>query len=84
MKAEGQPRFDIETLRKLAGEKVFARGADYHSGGQVEILALEPTRVLAQVAGTEDYRTELTGRDRETLAKNVPAPPSGIGAFANT
>ena len=65
MKAEGQPRFGIDALRDLAGDKVFARGEAYHRDGQVEILAIEPGRVLARVAGTEDYRTELTGRGEE-------------------
>src|SRR3546814_17329136 len=63
MRARNRQRFDIEALRDLAGEKVFARGEDYYRGDQVEILAIESGRVLAQVAGTEDYRTELTGRD---------------------
>lgn len=57
-----QPRFDIDALQDLAGEKVFARGEAYHRSGQVEILSLERGRVLARVAGTEDYRTVLTGR----------------------
>src|SRR3546814_1653807 len=65
MRARNRQRFDIEALRDLAGEKVFARGEDYYRGDQVEILAIESGRVLAQVAGTEDYRTELTGRDKE-------------------
>jgi tetratricopeptide (TPR) repeat protein len=62
MKTKDRPRFDIAALREAAGEKVFARGQAYHRDGQVEILALERQRVLAQVAGTEDYRTVLTGR----------------------
>ena len=57
-----RPRFDIDSLREIAGEKVFARGEAYHREGQVAILSIEPKRVLAQVAGTEDYRTVLTGR----------------------
>jgi len=64
MKDKDQSRFSIDALRDLAGEAVFARGETYHRGGQVQILAIEPKRVLAQVAGTEDYRTELTGRGR--------------------
>lgn len=64
MKAEDQPRFNVDALRKLAGGKVFARGEDYFEDGQVEILIVEPKRVLAQVAGTEDYRTELKGRGK--------------------
>jgi hypothetical protein len=65
MKPEHRPRFDINTLRELAGDKVFARGEAYYCDRQVEILANEPSRVLAQVAGTEDYRTVLTGRGAE-------------------
>jgi uncharacterized Zn finger protein len=64
MKAKGNSRFDIDALRDLAGEKVFERGVAYHRAGQVVILRIEPGRVLARVAGTEDYRTELTGRGK--------------------
>jgi uncharacterized Zn finger protein len=62
MKAKDRPRFDTEALRDVAGAKVFARGAAYCEDGQVRILTIDPQRVLAQVAGTEDYRTEVTGR----------------------
>jgi hypothetical protein len=55
--ANDNTRFDIGALRALAGEKVFARGAEYRRDGLVEILALEPGRILAQVSGNEDYRT---------------------------
>src|SRR6266478_8411751 len=62
MKAQDRPRFDIDAVRDLAGDKVFARGEAYHRDGQVAILSIERERVLAQVAGTDDYRTVLTGR----------------------
>jgi uncharacterized Zn finger protein len=64
MIAKHGPRFDVETLRDLAGEKVFARGEVYYRSGHVEILSIESARVLARVAGTEDYRTVLTGRGK--------------------
>lgn len=64
MKAASEPRFDTGTLRELAGGKAYARGEDYHQNGNVAILSIEPKRVLAQVSGTEDYRTELTGRGK--------------------
>ena len=64
MKSETRPRFDTEALRDLAGDKSYARGEKYFRDGQVRILAIEKNRVLAQVAGTEDYRTELTGRGK--------------------
>lgn len=65
MKKKEQARFDIDTLRELAGDKVFARGEAYYRDGQVEILLIEPKRVLAQVSGTEDHRTELAGRSKK-------------------
>ena len=38
------PRFDIDALRHLIGDKVFARRLAYHQGGQVTILAIKPIR----------------------------------------
>jgi tetratricopeptide (TPR) repeat protein len=64
MKARQRLRFDVDALRGLAGDKVFARGEDYHRDGQVEILSIKIGRVLARVEGTEDYRTELNGEGR--------------------
>lgn len=66
-------RFDLDALRDLAGDEVFARGQAYHRDGQVEILAIEPGWVLAQVAGTEDYRTKVTGRG-EDIAGECSCP----------
>jgi uncharacterized protein DUF6880 len=64
-KAVPRAHFDVAALRKLAAGKVFERGEDYHADGQVEILSLEPNRVLAQVTGSDDYRTVLTGRGKK-------------------
>lgn len=64
VKGKAQPRFDIGALRDIVGDKVFERGKEYHEDGQVQILALEPDRVLAQVSGTDDYRTTLSGRGK--------------------
>jgi uncharacterized Zn finger protein len=55
-------RFDVKALQDLAGEKVFARGDAYFRSGQVSLLSVDPQRVLAEVAGSEDYRTLVTGR----------------------
>ena len=51
------------------------------SGAQI---LLEPQPVLAEVAGTEDYRTVLTGPAARKLTANAPAPPSTTGASAST
>src|SRR5215471_4394072 len=66
-------RFDIDTLQELAGDEVFARGEQYYEDGQVQILTIERGRVLAQVAGSEDYRTELQGRG-ETIDGHCSCP----------
>ena len=64
MTAENLPRFDIAALERRAGG-AFARGEAYHRDGRVEILAVEPRRVLAQVAGTEDYSRQSPRRGRD-------------------
>lgn len=55
-------RFNADALRRLAGDAVYARGQTYHRQGLVEILDHTQARVLARVAGNEDYRTVLTGK----------------------
>jgi hypothetical protein len=57
-------RFDLDALREAVGDKVLTRGRAYHSDGRVEILGVEPNRIRARVAGTENYQTELTGSGR--------------------
>jgi uncharacterized Zn finger protein len=61
----GSDRFDVAALRDVAGEKVFARGVDYHEDGQVEIVTLDRVRVLARVIGSEVYRCELVGMGKK-------------------
>jgi uncharacterized Zn finger protein len=65
MKARSPILFDIDALRNLVGATVFARGERYHRDGHAQILSVEPGRVLAQVTGSEDYRTELTVRGKQ-------------------
>ena len=55
------PRFDIATLREVAGAKVFARGVEYFEDEQVEIVRIDKARVLAKVIGSEIYSSELEG-----------------------
>ena len=64
MTVEYLPRFDVEALRRLAGA-ASARGEAYHREGRVEILAIEPRRVLAQVTrnGGLPRQSPRRGRD---------------------
>ena len=64
MKQQQPQRFDVSALRSLAGETVFARGEAYARGGQVEILKVEPARIVARVSGTENYRTVVSGKGK--------------------
>ena len=57
-------RFDVASLRKIAGDKVFSRAQAYFQGGRVEILFVGPDGVRARVAGREYYRTVIKGRDK--------------------
>jgi uncharacterized Zn finger protein len=59
-----ESRFNIAALQELAGDKIFARGSDYHDNGQVEITDITRKRVLAKVIGTRVYQTQLTGGGR--------------------
>lgn len=54
-------RFDLRSLRATAGDAVYARGEGYFRDGAVTIVSIQPGRVVAQVSGSEDYRTELNG-----------------------
>jgi uncharacterized Zn finger protein len=58
-------RFDIVTLREFAGDKVFARGVEYHEDGEVEIVSIDRARVVARVTGSEIYRCELNGTGKK-------------------
>jgi tetratricopeptide (TPR) repeat protein len=61
----GLHRFDVDELRDLAGDKVFARGVAYHEDGNVEIVTFDRARVLARVMGSEVYRCELVGSGKK-------------------
>jgi uncharacterized Zn finger protein len=66
-------RFDVDKLRELAGDKSFARGEAYFREDRVTVISIETARVLAQVSGTEDYRTELRGRGKR-IGGNCSCP----------
>ena len=50
---------DLDRLRDVVGETVFARGKRYHAEGRVEIVSVTKDYVAAIVAGSETYRTTL-------------------------
>jgi uncharacterized Zn finger protein len=58
-------RFNVGTLKSLAGPKVFARGGEYHAAGAVTLLRVSAKRVTAEVAGASQYRCELSGENRD-------------------
>lgn len=61
----GLHRFDVDALRDVAGQKVFARGVEYHEDGHVEIVTLNSARVTARVVGSEVYRCQLAGSGKK-------------------
>ena len=72
--------FDLGAIRKQAGGKTFERGKEYFDDDCVEILSLEPKRVVALVAGTEDYRTVVTADGKE-ISGECSCPAFGDWGF---
>ncbi len=54
-------RFDIDAVKAFVGDKAFAKGEAYWRDGLVTIIDMNAARVRAQVSGTENYRTTVTG-----------------------
>jgi hypothetical protein len=54
-----QVMFDVEKVRRAAGDKVFARGLEYQRQGLVDIVSIAARRVRARVLGSETYSTEV-------------------------
>jgi len=79
MKAKST-RFDLGQIRRQAGGKTFERGKKYFDDDSVEILSLEPKRVIALVAGTQDYRTIVSG-DEDGIDGECSCPAFGDFGF---
>lgn len=73
-KKQTRMRFDLETLRDLAGDPAFERGQAYHHNGRVKILAIEPGRASAVVSGTQEYRTAVTTVPGEGIGGECSCP----------
>ncbi|MEO3475334.1 DUF6880 family protein [Roseomonas sp. CAU 1739] len=61
-RAARAPRFNLQALRTLAGDSVFARCEEYVRAGRVELLSRDGDRIVGQVMGSEIYRIELRGQ----------------------
>ena len=80
MKAKAPTRFDLDAIRGQADAKTFERGKEYFDDDCVEILSLEPKRVLALVAGTDDYRT-IVRQDKNRIGGECSCPAFGDFGF---
>jgi uncharacterized Zn finger protein len=63
------PRFDVDTLREIAGEAAFARGKEYFHDQRVDITSIDAARVAASVSGSEVYAAELKGAGKQFSGK---------------
>ncbi len=57
-----------ERLLKLAGQKVYERGAAYHATSRVRLRHHFTTQAMGIVLGTQPYRVELTLQNNELEA----------------
>lgn len=69
-----------QRLRKLAGERSFARGLDYFHGGVVERLRVHNDRITAQVEGSDIYTVKLW-RNGSDLDYDCTCPIGQDGEF---
>jgi uncharacterized Zn finger protein len=67
-------------IRRLAGERFFARGQKYFDEGRVHGLTEYRGQVVAKVAGTEDYRIKLWA-ERGRLGYSCSCPVGDDGEF---
>ena len=72
-------RFDIDALKEFVGEKAFARGEACWRDGLVTIIDIDGKRVRAEVSGTENYRTIVTGQGRGIGGECSLTPASPFG-----
>lgn len=63
-----------EKLQELAGEKVYARGVDYHAKDCVELLFYAPCRAAAEVHGTHPYRVDFSVSENRNLEADCTCP----------
>jgi uncharacterized Zn finger protein len=59
VRSASKPRFDIEQLRGLAGDKTFERGTQYFLDEHVSVIESSASEIRAQVRGTEFYDVRL-------------------------
>lgn len=69
-----------QRLKKLAGERSFARGLDYFHGGVVERLRIHSDRITAQVEGSDTYTVKLW-RNGSDLDYDCTCPIGQDGEF---
>jgi len=63
-----------ERLQELAGEKVYARGVDYHAKDCVELLFYELFKAAAEVHGTHPYRVDFSISKEGNLEAECTCP----------
>ncbi len=70
-----------EKLKEWAGEKVYSRGVNYHSRGNVDMLFYTPHKAVAEVSGTHIYRTEFGVSDDGELHVDCTCPAMNDWGF---
>lgn len=64
-------KFDSNRIKELCTEASFERGKRYFEEGRVKIKEASPSKVVASVAGTDNYRVEV---DPEDLSSTCTCP----------
>ena len=70
-----------EVIAKLVDEKTLARGADYFERGAVTLVDVLPSKVVAEVLGTDSYDVRIYAADRGRLGYECNCPVGHEGVF---
>jgi uncharacterized Zn finger protein len=67
-------------LRKLAGDRAFARGIYYAERGRVKLAETDPLVLRAVVTGSQRYRVQIEGPE-DQLVWRCDCPAADDGSF---
>jgi hypothetical protein len=70
----GRIRIEPDRIKELCTEASFERGRRYFEEGRVKIISASSFMVTAKVAGTRNYRVDLTLDDENTISATCTCP----------
>ena len=70
-----------DSLREMAGDKIYERGANYYGQNLVDLLFHEPYEAAAEVRGTHPYRVDFSVSDEGEIEADCTCPAMNSWGF---